>query len=253
MPASPEPRPRILILGGSAEAATLAERLVADGGSEVTTSLAGATRRRRALAGRVRIGGFGGARGLAAYLSAEAIGRVVDATHPFATTISRHAALACEQAGVPLLRLQRPAWPAEAGDRWLEVGDVGAAAAALPGLATRVFLAIGRKEVGAFAGLPDIWFLVRLIEAPVEPLALPAHELLLARGPFDVAAERALLRRHAIGAVVARNSGGGATYAKIAAAREAALPVVMIARPRPPLGVATVPGVAGALAWLTGA
>jgi precorrin-6A/cobalt-precorrin-6A reductase len=250
VPASPEPRSRILILGGTTEAAALAERLVADGRSDVVSSLVGATRRRRRLAGELRVGGFGGAGGLAAYLTAAEIGRVVDATHPFAATISAHAAMACARSGLPLLRLQRPAWRPRPGDRWIEVRDATAAAAALPGLADRVFLTIGGKEIAAFAGRPETWFLVRLIEAPAAPPPLPAHQLLLARGPFEVAEEGALLRRHAIGALVAKNSGGSATYAKIAAAREAALPVVMIARPGSPEGVATVADVDGALAWL---
>jgi precorrin-6A/cobalt-precorrin-6A reductase len=250
VPASPEPRPRVLILGGTAEAAALAERLVADGRSDVVSSLVGATRQRRALAGALRVGGFGGARGLAAYLVAEDITRVVDATHPFAATISRHAAMASDRSGRPLLRLERLAWRPQSDDRWIEVRDAAAAAEALPSLADRVFLTIGRKEIAAFAGRPETWFLVRLIEAPAEPLALPAHHLLLARGPFDVAEEGALLRRHAIGALVAKNSGGAATYAKIAAARQAAVPVVMIARPHSPEGIATVPDVDGVLAWL---
>ncbi len=253
MPASPERRLRVLILGGTAEAALLAERLAADHRYEVVSSLAGVTKKHRQLAGETRIGGFGGAEGLAGYLAAEDIDRAIDATHPFAATISRHTAVACERSGVPLLRLQRPAWRAEAGDRWLEVPDADAAAKALPGLAGRIFLAIGRKQIEAFQGLSEIWFLVRLIEPPAEALALPTHELLLARGPFEIAGERELLHRHAIGALVTRNSGGSATYPKIAAAREAGLPVVMIARPQPPTGVATARGVDGVLAWLSGA
>lgn len=250
MPASIEGRPRLLILGGTAEAALLAERLVDEGRFEVVTSLAGATRQRRALAGEVRTGGFGGAEGLADYLEAARVARVIDATHPYAATISRHAAAACARLGLPALRLQRPPWQQQPGDRWIEVADTREAAKVLPDLAKRAFLSIGRRETAAFAGLPEVWFLVRLIETPAEPLGLAAYELLLGRGPFEVASERALLDRYRIAALVAKNSGGGATYAKIAAAREAALPVVMIARPEAPEGVATAAGVEDVLAWL---
>ncbi|MDP6707873.1 MAG: cobalt-precorrin-6A reductase [Alphaproteobacteria bacterium] len=253
MPASTEGRPRLLILGGTTEAALLAKRLVAEGRWDVVTSLAGATRRRRALAGEVRTGGFGGTEGLVDYLEAARIARVIDATHPYAAMISRHAAAACARLGLPALRLQRPPWQRQSGDRWIEVADTKEAAKVLPGLAKRAFLSIGRREIAAFTGLPEVWFLVRLIEAPDEPLGLATYELLLARGPFEVASERALLDRNRIAAVVAKNSGGDATYAKIEAAREAAVPVVMIARPEAPEGIATAAGVEDVLAWLAGA
>ncbi len=250
MPASTEGRPRLLILGGTTEAALLAKQLVAEGRWDVVTSLAGATRRRRALAGKVRLGGFGGAEGLVAYLEAERFERVIDATHPYASTISRHAADACTRLGLPALRLQRPPWQRQPGDRWIDVADTREAAKRLPDLANRAFLSIGRREIAAFTGLPEVWFLVRLIEAPDEPLGLAAYELLLARGPFEVASERALMDRYRIAALVAKNSGGSATYAKIEAAREAAVPVVMIARPEAPEGIATAAGVEDVLAWL---
>jgi precorrin-6A/cobalt-precorrin-6A reductase len=247
MPASPE---RVLILGGTGEGAALARRLAGDPRFEVVSSLAGATRRPAPLAGRVSIGGFGGAEGLADFLRAERIDRLIDATHPFAARISANAAEAAAIAGVPLLRLARPPWRALPGDRWIEVADAAAAAARLPGLARRAFLSLGRKELAAFAKLEETWFLVRLIEAPASPLPLMHYELVLGRGPFAVAAEVALLRTHGVEALVTKNSGGDATYAKIVAARRLALPVLILSRPPEPEGVAGVGDIGAVLAWL---
>lgn len=250
MPASPEPL-RVLVLGGTSEGAALARRLDGDARFEVISSLAGATRHPAALPGRLKHGGFGGADGLAAYLKAERIDRVVDATHPYAARISAHAAEACGMADVALLRLARPPWRRQGGDRWIEVDDAAAAARALPGLGRRIFLSLGRKDLAAFAGLDGIWFLVRLIEAPAVPLPLPRHELVLGRGPFRREDEIALLRRHAVEAVVSKNSGGAATYAKIEAARVLGLPVVMLRHPPEPAGVASFATVDAALTWLS--
>lgn len=252
MPASPETTTKVLVLGGSAEAARLAARLAGDPRYETLSSLAGATRRPAALPGRVVSGGFGGAEGLARFLGTERIARVVDATHPFAARISANAAHACRRAGVPLLRLARPPWRPRAGDRWLEVADAAAAAARLPGLGDRVFLSLGRKRLDAFAGLAETWFLVRLIEAPAAPLPLARHRLVLARGPFRVEDELALMRAHGIEALVSKNSGGEATYAKIEAARRLGLPVLMLQPPPPPERVERVADVEAALAWLAG-
>ncbi len=250
MPASPEARQRLLILGGTAEAADLAARLDVDDRFDVTSSLAGVTRRPAPLAGMVRRGGFGGPDGLTAYLRDERFDRVIDATHPFARNISIHAAAACRELGIPLLRLERPAWQRHADDHWIEVTDMAAAAALLPTLGQRVFLTGGRKDLASFAALDGFWFLVRLIEAPAEPLPLDRHQLILARGPFEIDDELRLLRQHKIDAIVAKNSGGAATYAKIAAARTLGLPVVMVRRRPQTSEVATVPDVEGALAWL---
>ena len=247
MPASPD---RVLILGGSAEAAALAGRLADDARFEVVSSLAGATRRPAPLAGRVTVGGFGGARGLARFLRAERIDRLVDATHPFAARISANAAEAAAEAGVALIRLSRPPWRALPGDSWIEVADAAEAARKLPGLAARVFLGLGRKELAAFAGLSGIWFLVRMIEAPETPIPLKNFELVLGRGPFALDDEAALFSSRRIEALVSRNSGGSATYAKIEAARRLRLPVLMLRRPREPEGVATVDSVDAVLAWL---
>ena len=248
MNARPSPK-KVLILGGTAEAAALARALAEEARVAVTTSLAGRTRAPAELPGAVRRGGFGGARALADYLRTRAVDIVVDATHPFAARISRNAAQACAAAGVPRLVLTRPPWTAREGDRWTPVPDAQAAAAALPRLGARVFLTIGRQELAAFAALNDIWFLVRLVEPPEDPIPLEDFRLVLGLGPFSLAQETALLREHAVEALVSKNSGGPSTYAKIEAARVLGLPVVMVARPAPPAGE-TVESVAAALAWI---
>ena len=233
---------RVLVLGGTAEARELASRLSVRG-DDVTTSLAGRTRHPRLPAGEVRSGGFGGVDGLA-----EALGEVdvlVDATHPFAATMTEHAAAAAAWTGTRLVVLRRPGWTAGPGDRWTRVGSLADAAAAItPG--SRVLLATGRQGVEAFVDV-DAWFLVRAIEAPD---VLPARaELVLARGPFALDDERALLDRHGITVVVAKDSGG-ATEAKLVAARERGLPVVLVDRPPPPPGVDVATGVDDVLARL---
>ncbi len=252
MNAQPSPK-RVLILGGTAEAAALARALAEDARVAATTSLAGRTRAPGELPGAVRRGGFGGAQALAGYLKSHGVDLLVDATHPFAARIGRNAAQACAAAGVPRLVLSRPPWTAREGDRWIPVPDAQAAAAALPGLGpglgARVFLTIGRQELAAFTGLTDIWFMVRLVETPEEPIPLEDFHLVLGRGPFSLAQETALLRAHGIEAVVSKNSGGPGTYAKIEAARALGLPVVMVARPALPAGE-TVESVAAALAWI---
>ena len=240
---------KILILGGTAEAAGLARALAEDLRVAAITSLAGRTRAPAAVPGEVRVGGFGGPEALADYLTDNVIDLVVDATHPFAAQISRNAAQACATAGVPRLLLARPAWAPLPGDDWRPAPDAEAAAAALPGPGRRVFLAIGRQELAAFAGLNDCWFLVRLVEAPDTPPPLADHHLVLGRGPFAVEEEIALLREHRIEVVVSKNSGGQGASAKIAAARELALPVVMIERPPAPASE-TAESVAAALAWI---
>jgi len=240
---------RLLLLGGTTEALTLAGRLAEAPGLEVISSLAGRTVAHRLPPGRVRVGGFGGVAGLKAFLAAESIGRVIDATHPFAATISRHAATACAEVGVPRLQVLRPAWQPGPGDRWIAVPDMAAAAAALPGLARTAFLAVGRQELAAFAGLKGVRLVVRMVEAPAGALPLEQSEVILARGPYGVADEAALFARYGIEAVVSKNSGGDATVAKLTAARQCGLPVVMIRRPAPPPGE-PVPTIEEALSWL---
>lgn len=225
------PRERILILGGTAEARNLANRLI-DAGHDVVTSLAGVTQAPQLPTGEVRRGGFGGSEGLAAYLCAGGFGALIDATHPFAVQISCHAAAAAKACGLPLYRLERPAWMAEAGDLWIGVETIAAAVAALPEGA-RVFLTIGRKEVGPFLGRADLQGIMRMIEAPKE-VPPPRWHLILARPPFAVAAEKELMIQNRITHVVSKNAGGDETRAKLFAARETKIPVVMIARPQKP-------------------
>lgn len=240
---------RILILGGTGEARALAAALATRPALTAVTSLAGRTAAPVRPAGELRVGGFGGAEGLAGYLDEARIAAVVDATHPYAAAISRHAVEACRLAGRPLLRLERPPWQPQPGDRWVEVDSLQAAAAVAPGLGRRAFLAIGAKGIEAFAGVREMWFLLRLVDRPAAPPPLADCEILLARGPFDAAAETALLRRHRIDVVIAKNSGGQATYGKIAAARALGLPVLLLRRPDLP-SAETVPSVDQVIAWI---
>jgi precorrin-6A/cobalt-precorrin-6A reductase len=241
----------VLILGGTSEARALAAGLAGRPGLRVVSSLAGRVSRPARPQGEVRAGGFGGVAGLAAWLSAEGVAAVVDATHPFAETISAHAADACAQADLPLLRLARPGWVPRDGDDWRAAGSLEEAAAMLPGLGTRVFLTTGRQGLAAFAGLEGLWFLIRCVDPPDGPV--PAHrEVLLARGPYERAAERALMRRFDIDVLVTKDSGGELTAGKLGAARDLGLPVVMVRRPAPvvPAAPRSVPDVAAAVAWV---
>lgn len=224
------PHEKILILGGTAEAADLAARLVAQGGVDVITSLAGRTREPAPLAGTVRIGGFGGVPGLVAYLAQHGITRVIDATHPYARQISANAAKACAAAGVPLETLKRHPWSLVDGDLWTLLSSETEAADTLPA-GGRFFLALGRQYLGVFAKRSDCFFIIRMIDRPEQPLPISHYELVLGRPSPDVAEEIALLRHHGVTHLVCRNSGGAAGYAKIAAARQLELPVLMIGRP----------------------
>lgn len=215
----------------------------------LVSSLAGSTRAPLLPAGAVRVGGFGGAEGLAAWLKDERVNLLVDATHPFATRISESAASAAARAGIPRLVLLRSPWHRRPGDHWIETPTVDAAAAALPAAARRVFLTVGARACALFAGREDLWFLVRLVDEPARPLPLARYRLICARGPFAEADERALLVEHGIDCLVTRASGGAATAAKLAAARALSLPVVMIRRPPPPPG-ARVSSVAAAVEWI---
>ncbi|MFJ4920183.1 cobalt-precorrin-6A reductase [Streptomyces sp. NPDC088725] len=240
----------VLILGGTTEARRLAEALAEApyGTFRVTTSLAGRVARPVLPPGEVRIGGFGGADGLARWLYEHRVDALIDATHPFAGTISFNAAHAAARAHVPLLALRRPSWVPADGDDWHPVGSLDEAAAALPALGRRVFLTTGRMALAAFARV-DAWFLVRSVDAP-EPPYPDRMETLLDRGPFTLDGERELLRRHRIDVVVTKDSGGAATAPKLTAAREAGLPVVVVRRPPVPEGVAVAATVAEAVAWL---
>ncbi len=208
----------ILILGGTKEAAALAAELVSQHPDwRVITSLAGRTKEPKPVAGEVRIGGFGGAEGLAAYLRREHITSLIDATHPFAAQISANAKRAAEQTGIPLDIRTRPPWKKQPGDNWLEVSSLEQARDALPPGA-RVLLALGSQHIAPFASRADVHFIVRMVDKPEQPLALPDHELVIGM-PGDVAAETALLKRHGVTHIVCRNSGGDGAYAKVEAAQ----------------------------------
>jgi precorrin-6A/cobalt-precorrin-6A reductase len=221
---------RILVLGGTAEGRAVASELT-DAGVPVISSLAGRVTRPRLPPGEVRIGGFGGPEALAGWLTEHDIAGVVDATHPFAERISASAATATDRAGVPLLRLERAGWQAADGDRWIWVDDLARAAAQISGLgAKRVLLTTGRQGLAAFADDATAWFLIRCVDPPTGPL--PArHSVILDRGPFSLDGELALIDAHEIDLVVTKDSGGPLTEAKLRAARERGLPVVVVRRP----------------------
>lgn len=247
------PPQRILILGGTGEARELAAALVA-AGADVISSLAGRVSQPRLPVGPVRVGGFGGADGLAGYLRAEQVTVLVDATHPFAATITANAALAAATAGLPRLVLRRPAWDeGQAGDSarpWQLVPDIQAAADAVrswPG--EGVFLTTGRRDLAAFATDGGHQFLVRTVDPPEGPVP-PRMTLLLDRGPYTVAGESGLIREHRIGLLVTKNSGGPMTAAKLTAAGELGVGVIMVARPPLPPGSTVAATVPDALRWL---
>ncbi|MFO1056786.1 MAG: cobalt-precorrin-6A reductase [Dongiaceae bacterium] len=241
---------KLLILGGTTEGAALARALAAHPEIACISSLAGRTAAPAPLPGETRSGGFGGAAGLVAFLRAEDVKAMVDATHPFATQISTHAVAAARATGVPLLRIERPAWKRQPGDRWIEVGSLAEAAVAAPSYGRRCFLTVGPTELQAFASLANMRFLVRLLEKPAAPLPLADARIVIARGPFTLQGEEKLLKQHAIEVIVAKNSGGDATYGKIAAARALGLPVVMIRRPAKPPADERAETVADAAAWV---
>ncbi|MEV6792256.1 cobalt-precorrin-6A reductase [Streptomyces sp. NPDC051320] len=238
----------VLILGGTTEARRLAETLHG-GPVRVTSSLAGRVTAPRLPPGDVRVGGFGGADGLARWLREHRVDALIDATHPFAGTISFNAAGAAAATHVPLLALRRPSWAAVDGDDWHPVGSLAEAADALPALGSRVFLTTGRMGLAAFAHLDGLWFLVRSVDAP-EPPQPRETRVLLDRGPFTLDGERELLRRHRIDVLVTKDSGGAATAPKLAAAREAGIPVLVVRRPPVPAGVPVAAGPDEAAAWL---
>ncbi len=224
-------------------------RALAEAGLDAVFSYAGRTADPVAQPLPQRVGGFGGVEGLVGYLRAEGISHVIDATHPFAAGMSANAVAACAATGCALIALQRQPWVAGVQDRWTMVPDIRAAAAALPVQAARVFLAIGRQHLDLFAGAPQHHYLLRLVDAPQGPLPLPQTEIVLARGPFAVEDDVALMLRHGVQVVVAKNAGGTGARAKIDAAARLGLPVVMIDRPAlPDRRVSET--VQGVMAWL---
>jgi precorrin-6A/cobalt-precorrin-6A reductase len=249
MTSSPARPLRVLILGGTADANRLAAALANDSRIDAVLSYAGRTENPTPPPISWRLGGFGGIDGLVAYLRAENIARVIDATHPFAAQISAHAIAACATAGVPLLALERPPWQRAPLDHWIEVDDLAAAAEALGTAPRRVFLGIGRQYLQTFAAHSQHAYLVRLVDPPRAPLPLRDAEVIVARGPFDRAGDLAMLSSYRAEIVVARNAGGNSASAKIEAARDLALPVVMVRRPVIPARE-TVETVAEVLRWL---
>ncbi len=227
----------------------MAGRLAERGGHAITLSLAGRTARPAKQPAPVRIGGFGGALGLADYLAKERVDILLDATHPFAQTIAANAVAAARRAAVPILVVQRPPWTPVAGDRWTEVSDVRQAIATLGREPARVFVALGRNELAPLLAAPQHFYLIRSVDPVTPPLALPDVVYVLGRGPFDEANDRALMLAHRIDTVIAKNSGGSATYGKIAAARALGLRLIMLQRP-PPSAAPTVANVEEAIAWL---
>jgi precorrin-6A/cobalt-precorrin-6A reductase len=240
---------RLLILGGTTEASTLARRIASRRDLIPTLSFAGRTRNPVPPPIPFRIGGFGGIVGLCSYLVETKTDAVIDATHPFAAQISRNAAAACGTLAMPLARLTRPEWRSQDGDRWTGVSDVDAAIRALGDHARRVFLTIGGLQLAAFAAAPHHDYVVRTIDPPDAIRALPSHRLILARGPFSIGDEIGLMRDERIDVLVSKNSGGAATGAKIAAARELGVGVIMIERPAAE-DVATFDTVDAVLDWI---
>jgi precorrin-6A/cobalt-precorrin-6A reductase len=238
---------KVLLLGGTAEARQVAAWSAGEPGMEVISSLAGRTADARVPEGEVRSGGFGGVDGLVGWLLEHQVDAVVDATHPFASTMTSHAAQAAREARVPLLVLRRAGWREQVGDRWLWVDSAEEAARALAAVGSRAFLTIGRQGLGKFADA-GLWMIARCVDPP-EPV--PSWcELILDRGPYDLHAELDLLRHHQIDVLVTKDSGGPMTSAKLEAARELGIPVVVIRRPALPSGVAAVETVDQVVEWL---
>lgn len=238
---------KILILGGTGDAVKLAAKLATVLEIEIISSLAGRTRKPAALVGQVRIGGFGGATGLANYLQENSIDILIDATHPCAGQITCNGAIASQLANIPHLMLVRPQWEKVRGDNWIEVESVEAAAQAIPESVKRVFITSGRQQLEPFLQRSHIWYLMRSIDPP--DIELPNSKVLLDRGPFNLEQERQLLQDYQIEAIISKNSGGSATYAKIIAARELDIPVVMVQRPARPEGE-KVNDIEEVIAWL---
>jgi precorrin-6A/cobalt-precorrin-6A reductase len=236
---------KFLLLGGTAEARALAAELNPE--LSVISSLAGRVPDPALPVGEVRIGGFGGVDGLVRWLRDEHVEAVVDATHPFAARITANAAEACRQTGLPHVVLARPAWPL--GDAIVVGSDVEAAAVVARNGYSRVFLTTGRSGSASFTGV-DAWFLIRAVTPPDDDALPVRHHLLLSRGPYYYADERKLLADHHIDALVTKNSGGGMTRAKVQAADEMGIPVVMVDRPALPAGVHAVTTVEAAAAWV---
>lgn len=238
---------RALILGGIADAGLLAAE-IARAGIDAVYSYGGRTRAPADQPLPTRIGGFGGVSGLADYIRSEGITRVIDATHPFAAEMSRHAVEACADTGTPLIALERAPWTRAPDDNWIEVADVNTAVAALPEATANAFLAIGRQHIAPFAAKPQHAYTLRFVDPPEAPLPFAA-DVIVSRGPFTFEGELEMMRARGIAWIVARNSGGDGARAKIDAARALGLPVIMISRPELPER-SRVESVAEVMQWL---
>jgi precorrin-6A/cobalt-precorrin-6A reductase len=241
-------QPNVLILGGTTEARELSAALRGQPFA-TTVSLAGRTAVPAEQAAPVRVGGFGGVAGLAEYLREHQVDFLIDATHPYADTISANAALAAAETSTPILGLRRPPWQAVDGDFWIDVAGPDGAVRALGRSPRRVFLAVGRQELNPFCSAPHHHYFIRSVDPVDPPLDVPHANYILARGPFTEVADHAVLESNSINAVVAKNSGGDATYSKIAAARALGIPVFMFKRPPAP-DCPSVATVAEAVDWL---
>lgn len=239
---------RALILGGTSDANLLADA-AARAGLDAIYSYAGRTRAPIGQSLPTRIGGFGGASGLAEYIRREGITHLVDATHPFAAEMSRNAVAACEATRIPLIALEREPWAKTPGDNWIEVADITCAVAVLPENPARVFLAIGRQHIEVFSTKPQHVYTLRFVDPPDGSLPFPDVDLIVSRGPFNLAGEMEMMRSRGIEWIVARNSGGTGARAKIDAARAFGLPVVMLSRPELP-GRLRTERVAEVMQWL---
>jgi precorrin-6A/cobalt-precorrin-6A reductase len=239
----------VLVLGGSAEGFVLAEKLAEIPGMKTITSFAGRTKKHRKPPGAYRTGGFGGVDGLCRYIKEKQITAIIDATHPFASRIKQNSDIAAGITKVPIIHLLRPPWKPQKGDNWLMVEDMRAAAAAIPHNITKVFLAVGRSELAAFSARDDLEFIARVIDMPKALPAIKNLSFICERGPFSYREDRKLLETCNIKCIVTKNSGGEAAYAKLQAARDLGLPVIMLARPPRPDGKC-VNNEQEVLAWL---
>ncbi len=239
---------RALILGGTGDANQLADAL-ARAKIDAIYSYAGRTKIPLPHELPTRTGGFGGTDGLADFIRSERITHLIDATHPFAAEMSRHAVTACATANIPLIALERAPWTRTATDNWIDAADIHAAVAALPETTARVFLAIGRQHIAPFAAKPQHAYTLRFVDEPDSALPLPNASVIVSRGPFSLDGELELMRSRGVEWIVARNSGGTGARAKIDAARKLSLPVIMIARPELPERL-RVENVDDVVAWL---
>jgi precorrin-6A/cobalt-precorrin-6A reductase len=220
----------VLILGGTTESRLLAERLQARGDLAVTLSLAGRTQAPMTQPAHTRIGGFGGVDGLVRYVIDAKVACLIDATHPFATQISKNARAAAQRTHTPMVALSRPAWERQPGDLWTEVADMESAIEVLGHVVRRVFVTSGRQGLAALLQASQHHYWIRTVDRVEPPLDLPRAQYIVDVGPFSEESERAILVSNGIDVIVAKNSGGAATYPKIIAARALRLPIVLIRR-----------------------